>query len=623
MTLEIWNKLLIGSFALLITFAGNALPQLNNPEDSLLYDQKNDTESFLVFKDHQSKPNPRIQAIKAPVSSKEFKTVELIIKEKTPPKVNPAKQVIAKTIAPKETPTLKKAPSTSKSIIVTKIELPEIPKSSKVLESILNKSTEYLDQSYQSPKIDKEQFFFSRPHPEKALDIEENLKPTKQSFISLAQQISEQKSIIQNKLSKIEKDNKKTSGAKESLKIKPSNVANKKHLQIFEESYLGEKSLPVKNAVVNWIGRESKIISHSDIDGKAEIPFNKIISLRYEVHAPGYLPAIGYLLEEQSTKVTLVKEERIPSLVKSLDLKPSHGQPLILGRLNKNFTEGIKGIELDATAIPGASIYYSKTELSLFHSNYKKTGSRGEFVVSAVAPGLNYLLPSMSIENNTPIEWPAYSYSVDNENSIYSLNLLQGKEGIFETRVFDNSSMELPNTATTVQIAGQSDIFIADKDGRFIVSGEYLVKNSVDTVQFLTKGYLKSWAFFSGKEKNFPESVALFDKESIDEILGEHLEQKKNKSVLLGHFSEDHKSSMKLTVFKSNGEIITSDNIFYFNNNHQIDASLKQSVAGSQDFAILGLEDGEYQLLAEDSESGTLSTQIFRVQNNVVSQLNW
>lgn len=406
-------------------------------------------------------------------------------------------------------------------------------------------------------------------------------------------------------------------------------------LVIDEESILNKSPRVIAGAKISWTGFRSGLVTESDAKGMARPPYPNVSSMRFVVEAEGYLPAMGYAVRGVVTPVVLVPEKRLAPILQSLNLVPEAGKTLVIGKVLNSKMQPVRGVSLDASVQEGGRVFYSMGSFGVFHPGAKESGAQGDFVISGLRKGLQYIMPTQNLnptgwgeslaaknsDENETKEWPAFVGDFSSLPPIVSLVIQQGSRADLKTQIVDSMSMEKPASGIHLSVGGQRGLFIPDDSG-FVRLNEVFLRPSVDLIEVHSPGYLKSWVTPAASKEVFPDPIQMFSREQLKSVFsGVDGDVDLSKGVILAQLRpEKFHRPIVAEIFSYNGRRSRQAQIFYFDEKG-LNSQLNATVPLVGGVAVTNLENGEWHLLLMDAATRIpVSGQVLRVQKNVVTQ---
>jgi len=397
-----------------------------------------------------------------------------------------------------------------------------------------------------------------------------------------------------------------------------------------EELNFGELK-PIQGASVYWFGYQSGFKVSSSKNGEVFAPSSKFLSARYIVHAPGYIPAVGYATAKNKSIVALVPEQKLPAVIKSLHVVPDATKTMFFGKILGHSETPLGGVTLDAQIKDPFKLFYSVGSFGLFHPAATQTGSSGDFFISGIDRALQYFMPSLngldgSTGNPSIVDLPASIVDLSGVGPVISHTIQRSKTITLETDVHDAFSLERPEgVGIRVTVGGQRGVAIPDSHGRLILKDMH-VRSSSDLIEINADGYLLSWLSTAASSKIMPDAIHLFTHQQLSEIFSDSSENvDRSKGIAFGNLSQDRfQSPVKISVLNSLGIEESKSRVYYFNQNNRIHAQQDRSLSGNQNFCITNLDPGEYHILVKNAQTDeVISVQVLRAAYETISQIQF
>ena len=413
----------------------------------------------------------------------------------------------------------------------------------------------------------------------------------------------------------------------------PAPESNAAKIFVIDEDSLTQGSVHgVEGATVTWFGPNSGIVKKTNTKGVARAPYPASAAVRFVVQAPGYLPALGYAIEGLVSKVVLMSERKLAPVIKSLGVAPDPQKTLVFGKILNKKGRPVEGMTLEASIEKPFKLFYSIGGFGVFHPKAVETGSQGDFFISGVASGIQYLMPSQNIssksaaEQKDPLEWPASILDFTGVGPVVSVTLQESTGHTVTTQVVDAFSMERPSgVGIQATVGGQRGVFVPDAEGKLEI-GNMHKRDNPDLVEIHAQGYLKTWITGVPDEKHFPELIALFTQRQLDTVLQEAApEIELNGGIVLGNLrAEKFKKSMVVSVYGPTGLRAGKARVLYFDDRNIARLKLTQTDNVLQNFAVANLDAGEWHVVVSEATTGkTIGTQIVRTEGGTVTQVQF
>ncbi len=385
----------------------------------------------------------------------------------------------------------------------------------------------------------------------------------------------------------------------------------------------GERMM-VPQAEVRWLSPNSKISTTVDDQGVSKAPYPTTLSMRFVVNATGFIPAVGYAAEGRVTVVTMISEAQVAPTIKSLNVVPKPNETLLFGQFLDQNLKPLSEMTLETSRGDEAKVHYALGSLGLFHPKALKTGDSGLFLVSGLAKGLQYLLPSHNLQN-TQDDWAASLVNFDQIGPVVSTTIVSTDKANFEAHVVDAFSLERPEgVGIQILVGGQSGILVPNEDGYVELKG-LRPRSTPDLIEVRAQGYLTTRINAIPGSSAFPEVFALFTGSQVQELLkGSTVNYDPSQALVVGNLSlEKHRRSRRIEIYDGAGKKVQAARILYFDDQNRV-SNAQSTHTSVQNFAIAGLASGEYQVMAIDPVTGQgLETQLVRVDAETISQVQF
>lgn len=376
---------------------------------------------------------------------------------------------------------------------------------------------------------------------------------------------------------------------------------------------------PLAGAEVHWISANSGLHRTTGTDGIADGPYAHTISTRFIVTLPGYLPAVGYATAGYTTPVVLYHESRLGPVLKTLGIVPDSQRTWVIGKLLDDKMIPQSDFVLDSSVEEPFRTYYSLGSFGLFHAAANATGFQGDFVISGLREGLQYLMPSSNKE-----EWPAWIVDFNSLPPVVSVTLSPADGVSAQTQIMDAMALEPIESGVHVTIGGTRGLFIPDDDG-YVVFESIRKRGSSDLIEVKGEGYLKTWLSVIPGDKFFPPNVSLFRDRDLYTLFNSVSDAEFGQGVAMGNLSSERfAKSVVVSVYGADGRRNATAKVHYFGTDNRIQPNLTHTVAGTQNFAITGLPVGESHLVVTDAHTGKgLAIQAVRAERGTISQIQF
>lgn len=404
---------------------------------------------------------------------------------------------------------------------------------------------------------------------------------------------------------------------------------------VSEDGFLGgEKAQAVEGAVIEWVGPGSGLRSRTDAAGSARVPYPLALSARFLVRAPGYLPATGYAVAGLDQTIVLIREDRLPAIIKSLGITPEPSKRLVFGKVLGKNGKPIAGVTVDANVTKPFRSYYSMGSFGLFHNAANATGPQGDFLVTGIDNGIQYLMPTLNMgklpsvddeEPSTMREWPASIIDFSGLPQVVTVTISERANSPVESQVMDAFGMERPESPIHVTVGGQRGVHIPDDDGDLKIA-DLSLRGSVDLVEVRSQGYLRTWLNALPRAVTFPTAISLFTWSQMERLFGrDNLSVNFSRGLVMGHLGLEHyRNPVEVSVFDGRGRRNSEAKVYYFDSENEIRSSMQATDHNVQSFAAANLGPGEWHLVAKDAKSGEgLSMQVIRVDSETVTQVEF
>lgn len=465
--------------------------------------------------------------------------------------------------------------------------------------------------------------------PEKPAVVE-----TKAPAIAVATNAPAQKQDPTPKVPVIEKVAVKQ--AKKKLDRPPRFALGDARLVVLSEDGLlgGEKAAPIEGAVVEWVGPGSGLRSRTDTNGTARIPYPLALSARFLVRAPGYVPATGYAVAGLDQPIVLIREDRLPAIIKSLGIVVEPNKRILLGKILDRQGRPVSGATVDANVTKPFRSYYSMGSFGLFHTAALSTGAQGDFLITGIDDGIQYLMPTVNLAKSLKDvseesaaegrEWPAAIVDFSGLPQVVSVTVSERPASPMVSQVVDAFALERPDAPVHVTVGGQRGIHVPDDDGDLKIP-DLSLRGSVDLVEVRSQGYLKTWLNSLPRSETFPTAISLFTWPQMERLFSRDTGMPNfSRGLVMGHLNDRYKKPADIGVYDGRGRRKADAKVFYFDGNNEIRSGLASTEISSQAFAVTNLGPGEWHLVVKDHKSGEgLSVQVIRVDSETVTQVEF
>lgn len=412
---------------------------------------------------------------------------------------------------------------------------------------------------------------------------------------------------------------------------------------IDENSLLSNQIETLPGVTVHWINERSGLKTLTNKKGVTHSPYPNSHSIRFIAKAPGFLPALGYAVAGIVTPVVMVPENKVPALFKTLGLTTEPGRINVVGRiLDRNF-KPLKGFTIETSSGSNTTVHYSAGPMGLFLPTAKHTGAMGDFIVSGLQPGLQYLMPTRHLDasdlkslvdnpmtSNRMQEWPAFIGSFEDSFGMVSVTIQEGTPSDLQTQVVDAFELIRPEAGVYLTIGGQSGLQEPDQEG-YINTKNFTARSSVDIVEVQAQGYRKNWISSVANKENFPNFIPLFTEHQLQTVFSPVFnEVALYQGMVIGTLRpEKFRSQLVVQIYDSRGRKNTEAKTFYFDSQSgqknkalTVNGELEHTDKNIQSFAVTNLADGEWHLVATDAKSGKgVAVQVVRVESGTITQI--
>lgn len=390
-------------------------------------------------------------------------------------------------------------------------------------------------------------------------------------------------------------------------------------LVIDEDSLLQGSPRAVEGAEISWISAKSGLHSLTGANGLARVPYSRTIAGRFVVSKPGFLPALGYAVAGTTTPIVLYRESRLGPILKSLGVVPDSERVLAIGKILDRDLKPLAGFTIDAALEAPFRTYYSLGSFGLFHPAATATGAQGDFVLSGLREGLQYLMPSTGRQ-----EWPAWIYDTRNLPPIVTVTLADGTTVEDQTAIIDAIALERPESAVHVSVGGSRGLFLPNDEGD-VKFDNLKTRASSEILEIRGEGYLTTWLNTPAYPRSFPSTSYLFTSHQLDELFAAVREADPTQGVVLGNLrAEDYAKPVEVRVYGNDGRRLRDAQVWYFDADNRLDRRLEATDPLLQNFAITNLAPGEWHVVVVDTTTGRgLSMNVVRVEPGIVSQIQF
>lgn len=390
-------------------------------------------------------------------------------------------------------------------------------------------------------------------------------------------------------------------------------------LVIDEESLAFNTPTAIEGAEVNWVSPVSGLVRKTNANGESASPYPNTVSARFVVTAPGYLPAVGYATAGVTVPVVLTKESRLGPVIKSLGVVPDPDRVLLLGKVLRADLKPAAGVRLDTSAEEPFRSYYSIGALGLFHPGAKESGTQGDFLVSGLKSGIQYLMPTEDAK-----EWPAWILDMTGLPQIVTTTITESSPSSAHTQVVDAFAMERPGGAVHVTVGGQRGLFLPDEEG-FLNIDELHPRGSAELVEIRSEGYAKTWISAVPNPKLFPVAASVFTDKQLREVFQREPDADLAQGVVFGNLrAERFTKPVTVSVYNAAGRRQRDALVVYFDADNRATSRAKATDPVTQNFAIANLAPGEWHLVLTDPTTGRgVGAQVVRTERETVSQVQF
>jgi len=402
-----------------------------------------------------------------------------------------------------------------------------------------------------------------------------------------------------------------------------------------EEALLGKTLRPVGGARVHWVAADSNIVTKTNADGVGRAPYRRSNSIRFIVKADGYLPAVGYALEGRALPVVLYKESRLGPLLSSLGVVPDPKKILVLGKFLDRRLQPMNRMTLETSLEKPFRIFYSLGSFGVFHPKATQSDVQGDFFISGINSGLQYLMPTQSHlspeeslrkateSGGGASEWPASIVDFSGLPSVVSFTLQEPEKTTAQFQIVDGQTDDRPEGSVHVTVGGQRGVYLPDDEG-FLKLAEVYQRGTTDLLEVTAQNYRKVWLSGSSSDGTIPDTVGLVTDASLTQIFhAVSADVSFSKGIVFGHLRPElFGRSVSIKVFDSFGRENKDAKAFYFSSReNSIDANRTATDEAIQNFAVTDLGAGEWHLVATDAKSKkVVGVQVLRTEDGTVSQ---
>lgn len=402
-----------------------------------------------------------------------------------------------------------------------------------------------------------------------------------------------------------------------------------------EEALLNGKIQPIAGAAVYMISpslEKAPLIKTSG-DGVAKIPYPFSQSLRFFVQAKGYMMGMGYASFGDLTFVPMVSEKRFSVLAKSLSLSIPAGQLAVLGRLVDQNYKGIEGSQIKFQS-SNPEIVYSGPFFGgipgYFTEEFKETDKAAAFLINGVSRSKHTL--EIHHANKTIPDF-TYDFSgIPESIRFVSLALQDGPSINLNSEVVDGESFERPSCGLVAKLPSKNEKpGVPEEDGStWLETKRRPLPTEVNIITSKCGDYVPTHFTQPANESLFPPTVGLFTLGQIQETLSVlNRDWSPVETLVLGHiypqkdFKHELIKEVSLTIYSSDGQRVPAE-IFYFDQENNLDPRRVVTDPHHQNFIVLGLEDGEYHFAYRNGSKGHgLGIQVVRVKRGTITQVDF
>lgn len=401
-----------------------------------------------------------------------------------------------------------------------------------------------------------------------------------------------------------------------------------------EEALMNGILKPIPGAQISMISPslEKAPMMKTSGDGLAKLPYPFSESVRIFARAKGYMMGMGYATFGEVTYVPLVSERRFSVIARSLSLNIPAGQLTVMGRLVDNDFRGIPDSQIKFNTGSPHVVYSGPFFGGIpgyFADDFNKTDSLAAFIANGVSRSLQsirVLNADQKIPNFT------YDFSgIPESVRFVSLALQNGPSVTLDTEFLDGDSLERPSCGLVGKVMGHSRPAVPEEDGPAWIESKLrpMINDlAIDTSK--CGDYLPTFVSQPSNSLLYPPIVGLFSNAQIQETLSIlNRDWSSAEGLVLGHvypqkeFKHAPVKEVSASVYASNGKRVNAE-IYYFNQENQIDPRLAVTDAHHQNFAILGLEEGEYHFVYRNGANGSgLGIQVVRPKRGGITQVDF
>ncbi len=392
-----------------------------------------------------------------------------------------------------------------------------------------------------------------------------------------------------------------------------------------EEALLSGRFATVDGATVEWVGVGAGLKTPVESTGVAKGPYPLSVASRFIVRAPGYLPAVSYATAGTLSPVVMVRESRLAPILKSLGVTPDATKRIVLGKVLSSKYHPLAGVGVEANVVEPFRSYYSLGSVGLFHTAPRETGPQGDFLVTGLGAGLQYLMPTKNAsaqESEAAKEWPAHLVDFTDLPEVVTTTIVESAPKKAESQVVDVFALERPETNIHVTVGGQRGVHLPDSEGELKIDDLH-PRSSVDLIDIRAQGYLRTWVSAIPGNDYFPTALNLFTRGHLEKIFRDSIhEVPLQKGIVFGHLRpEVFRKSVSLVVFDGRGHQNREAKVFYFDANNVATAGGDRTHAVTQNFAIANLNAGEWHIVAVDPQTKKgLAIQVVRTDLETITQ---
>jgi hypothetical protein len=397
--------------------------------------------------------------------------------------------------------------------------------------------------------------------------------------------------------------------------------ANKARILVLDAEALNfGQIVPLTDATATWIGVESRLDTKSNNNGVIDAPYPKTRAQRFVVNAKGYIPAVGYAIKGNVSVAPMYKASLVQPLVQTLDIKDFNSHIVIGKALDKNL-KPVPKLKIDLSEAE-STVNYSLGSWGIFMPGLDESGPAGDFVVTGLSSSIQYFMP---VENHSAEEWPSTVVDLSGMPQVVSLAIPKAEREFSHTKVLDAFVLEKPEGQVNLTIGGQRGVYIPDVEGETLIENLY-VRPSIDVLEVRAPSYLKSWINTPANPSLMPSFSPLLSEFQIQQMLEpSRVNWNSSQGIVVGTVkANDYRTNgpLEIQVMGPNGRTMKDALVIYFDENN-IASSQLQSTEHNHRFMIVGLEDGEWSLVAIDGTTSDkpqgIGATVVRTSAGVVS----